>query len=143
MSGGRAPWHLWVVGIAALMWNAFGVYDYVMSLTGGADYYRASGMNSELVNYYITMPGWVYAPWTLGIFGAVVATALLLLRSRWAVPAYLASLFGATVSNASSLFLSDGGFLRDGMWIAPAIIFAGCLLQLWYAAAMRRRGVLR
>jgi hypothetical protein len=27
----KTPWHLWVVGILSLLWNAFGGYDYTMT----------------------------------------------------------------------------------------------------------------
>ena len=27
----RAPAHLWIVGILALLWNCFGCYDYLMT----------------------------------------------------------------------------------------------------------------
>ena len=137
------PWHLWVVGALAVLWNGAALYDFVMSLTQGEAYYRASGMNSELVDYYVSMPGWVFAPWSLGIGGAVAGTILLLFRSRWAVLAFALSLLGALVSNAASLLLSDGAFLEDMMWLAPVLILAVCILLLWYASAMRRRGVLR
>ena len=36
-----APWHLWAIGIASLLWNCFGGYDYVMSQTRNAEYMRA------------------------------------------------------------------------------------------------------
>lgn len=25
------PWHLWVVGVVAVLWNAFGCWDYTMT----------------------------------------------------------------------------------------------------------------
>ena len=34
----RAPAHLWIVGILALLWNGFGAYDYFMTRTRGAAY---------------------------------------------------------------------------------------------------------
>ena len=27
----KTPWHIWVVGIFALLWNAFGALDYVLT----------------------------------------------------------------------------------------------------------------
>lgn len=138
-----APWHLWAVGILAVLWNGFGLYDFVMSLTQGEAYYRASGMTPGLIDYYVSMPGWVYLPWTLGIGGAVVGTILLLFRSRFATHAFIVSLIGSIVSNAAALMLSNGAFLEAGMPIMPLIIFAVCVLMALYSAWMTRRGVLR
>ena len=72
-----------------MLWNGFGAYDFSMSLTQGEAYYRASGMTGGLIDYYLSMPGWVYVPWTLGIGGAVLGTVFLLLRSRFAVHAFV------------------------------------------------------
>jgi hypothetical protein len=138
-----APWHLWLVGILALLWNGFGAYDYVMSLTQGEAYYRASGMTDGLIAYYVSMPGWVYVPWTLGIGGAVIGTILLLLRSRFAVHAFVLSLLGSFVSNAAALALSNGAFLAAGMPIVPLVILIVCALLVAYSIWLHRRGVLR
>ena len=32
------PWHLWAVGVVALLWNGYGGYDYVMTQTDNAAY---------------------------------------------------------------------------------------------------------
>lgn len=37
----RTPWHVWTVGGLATLWNAFGCYDYVMTMTGGEEYLRS------------------------------------------------------------------------------------------------------
>ena len=28
---GKAPWHLWVVGVVGFLWSAMGALDYVMT----------------------------------------------------------------------------------------------------------------
>ena len=37
-AGRATPWHLWVVGVLSLLWNAYGGYDYWMSHTDPAAY---------------------------------------------------------------------------------------------------------
>ena len=34
----RTPAHVWIVGILATLWNAFGAYDYIMTQTNNAAY---------------------------------------------------------------------------------------------------------
>lgn len=29
----RAPWHLWLIGIIAVLWHAGGAFDYLMTQT--------------------------------------------------------------------------------------------------------------
>lgn len=94
----RTPWHLWVVGVVSLLWNAFGGYDFIMSMTQRETYWKASGMTDAMIAYYNAMPTWMYAPWVLGVWGAVAGSVLLLMRSRYAVHAFALSLVGAVVS---------------------------------------------
>lgn len=139
----RTPWHLWVVGILSLLWNAFGGYDYVMTLTRGEAYWRENGMNDAMVAYYNAEPTWMYAPWTMGVWGAILGSVLLLLRSRWAVWAFGVSLIGAVVNVLYTFVLANGMSVLGGMvWMTVVIVVVAAFL-LWYATAMRRRGVLR
>lgn len=68
----KTPWHLWLVGVLSLLWNGFGAYDFVMTNTQGEAYMRASGMTQPMIDYYNAMPTWMYGPWVLGVFGAVL-----------------------------------------------------------------------
>ena len=52
MSGGqtvRTPWHLWVVGILALLWNSFGCVDYFMTQTRKDEWFAQMGMTAAQV----------------------------------------------------------------------------------------------
>ena len=39
-ASGKTPWHLWPVGTFALLFNAIGVFDFVMSMVRGAGVQR-------------------------------------------------------------------------------------------------------
>lgn len=136
------PAHLWIVGILALAWNGFGAWDYLMSLTQGETYYRATGMSEELIAYYNFMPGWVYIPWTAGIVGALVGTVLLLLQSRYALYAFVISLLGSIASNVSAIAFVKDGFFADGAAVMPALILAICILLAGYSTWLTRHGLL-
>ncbi len=141
----RTPWHLWLVGVLSLLWNAFGGYDYIMTNTQGETYMRGAGMTQPMIDYFLAMPGWMYVPWTLGVWGAVAGSILLLLRMRWAVYAFAASLFGAVVSLIFGLMNPMPGLPPEmaAMAYMPWIIAVIAALLLWYAWAMGKRGVLR
>ena len=55
----RTPVHLWIVGAIALLWNAFGCYDYVMTQTNNAEYLASMGMTETQRAYYETFPMWL------------------------------------------------------------------------------------
>ena len=49
----RTPWHIWVVGILALLWNASGAYT-IMSAQAG----RLPGLDADEAAYYAAQPNW-------------------------------------------------------------------------------------
>ena len=142
----KTPWHLWVVGIVSLLWNAFGGYDFVMSSTQGETYWRASGMDQPMIDYYHAMPAWMYVPWVLGVWGAVLGSLLLLLRNKLAVPVFALSFLGAVVSLIYQKFINPAPppppALATMAYMSYVIVLIAALL-LWYAWAQRKKGVLR
>ena len=143
---GRTPWHLWLVGVLSLLWNGFGAYDFVMSVTRREAYWREAGMNQAMIDYYNAMPTWMYVPWTLGVWGAVLGSVLLLLRRRLAVPAFAVSFLGAVVSLVYGAAIDRAPAPPPEIAVMsymPYVIAVIAALLLWYAWAMAKRGVLR
>jgi hypothetical protein len=133
----KTPWHLWAVGVISLLWNGYGGYDFIMTTTQGETYMRAAGMTQPMIDYFNAMPTWMYVPWTLGVWGAVLGSILLLLRNRLAVWAFLASLVGAV---ANLIYLPEAMAMMK--WMPWAIVLIAAFLA-WYAWSMSKKGVLR
>ncbi len=140
----KAPWHLWVVGVLALLWNAGGAFDYLMVKFGNEEY--LSAMTPVQLVYFTDFPAWANVAWTLGVWGAISGALLLLFRSRFAAVAFAISLlgmagnvvYGLGVSEVSMLDVA-GGF---AMTFTLAILIIAVAL-LVYARRMTRAGVLR
>lgn len=140
----KAPWHLWVVGVFATLFNAIGVFDYVMSRAQGAQYLASAGMTPEQIAHYLQMPGWMMVVWAVGVFGAFGASVLLLMRRRLAFPVFVVSLAAFLVSLLYTYVLTNGGaVMGPQMAITSAVIAALLLLFSAYAWRMGLRGVLR
>ena len=143
------PWHLWVVGLLGLLFTLFGAYDYTMSQLGDRDYIAAAmepmGVNADdAVAYFSSFPLWADFVWALGVWGAVAGAVLPLLRSRFAVPAFIVSLVGLVLSNAYSLTNPMEGMTDSAAtYVAVAVVAAVMVALTVYAHRMRRRGVLR
>ncbi|WP_313445450.1 hypothetical protein [Brevundimonas sp.] len=142
----KTPWHLWLVGVLSLLWNGFGAFDFIQTTTRGEAYMRAAGFDDAMVAYYEVMPGWMYVPWTLGVWGAVIGSVMLLLRRRWAVPAFGLSLLGALVSLIYGKLIDPPPpappELAAMSWM-PIVILLIAVLLFGYAFNMRKCGVLR
>jgi hypothetical protein len=138
------PWHLWAVGVISLLWNGYGGYDFVMSVTQGETYWRASGMNDAMVAYYNAMPTWMYVPWVAGVWGAVAGSVLLLLRNKLAVPAFALSLLGAVGSLVYGL-ANPMPPLPEAMAVMaymPWVIAAIAAVLAGYAWSVSKKGML-
>jgi hypothetical protein len=140
----KTPWHLWLVGLIAVLFNFIGVYDFVMSMAQGATYQASAGMTPEQIAHYQQMPGWMFVVWAVGVFGAFLASILLLLRRKQALPVFILSLAAFVVSLLYTYVLTDGGtVMGQQMAIASAVIASLLVFFSWYAWFMTLRGVLR
>ena len=140
----KTPWHLWVIGIVTLLWNAIGAFDYTMTQTLNFAYLEQVGMGPEELAWLAAIPWWADACWALGVWGALLGSILLLARSKWAATAYVVSLMGIVPTTVYQ-FASDrpAGFGGSGALALSIVLIILTMAQLWYAVKMRTTGVLR
>lgn len=138
----RTPAHLWIVGILALCWNAFGCLDYTMTNLKNPNW--LAKMSPDQIAYMAMLPSWLTAFWAIGVWGGLVGAILLLMRNRYAVWAFGLSFIGAVVGIGYQLFIAKmpasmkagaGGVIP---WVI--IIIAGVLY--WYAMSSEKKGLL-
>ncbi len=141
----KTPFHLWIVGILALLWNAGGAVDYVMTKTNAAEY--MAQQPPERLAMLEQAPTWFSVTWAVGIWFSIIGSLLLLLRSRYAGSAFGLSLLGLIGSSVYTYVIADGGSMVAAAGpaaIALTIAIPVVLVGLWlYARAMTKRGVLR
>jgi hypothetical protein len=140
----KTPWHLWLVGVIAVLFNAIGAFDYVMSMAQGASYMASAGMTPAQIAHYQEMPIWMIAVWTIGVWGAMLGSVLILLRNKLAFLVFAVSLAAFLVSLIYTYVLTDGGEIMGGqMAITSVVITALLLFFIWYSWLMTKRSVLR
>ena len=145
---GRTPAHLWIVGILALLWNAFGCYDYVMTRMRNVDY-LASMMPDVDPNATLAwvdgFPIWAQFGWGLGVWAGLAGSLLLIMRSRWAVWGLGLSLVGAVLGLGYQILMAPPLAGAEGplFKIMPFVIILIALGLFLYARAMEKKGVLR
>ena len=140
----KTPWHLWLVGVIAVLFNAIGAFDYVMCMAQGASYLASAGMTPAQIAHYQEMPIWMKAVWGIGVWAAMLGSVLILLRNKLASLVFAVSLAAFLVSLIYTYVLTDGGKIMGGqMMIMSAVITAFLLFFLWYSWRMTKRSVLR
>jgi hypothetical protein len=136
--------HLWIVGVAGLLWNSGSAYDYLMTNIRDAGYLEQMGVTPEVMQAIDAMPVWAMVAWALGVWGALAGSLLLLLRSRFAAPMFAVSLIGLAGSTIFQLGMAlPGEMTTPGMIVMALAIWAVAVLLLIYAIRMRRAGALR
>jgi uncharacterized membrane protein YphA (DoxX/SURF4 family) len=138
------------VGIVSLLWNAFGGYDYTMSQLRDPAYLEQTmgpfGVSVEQANAWLDgFPVWATALWAIGVWGSVLGSILLLIRSRLAVWAFVASFVGAAINFAYETTTEQIPQMADqpSARIMPLVILAAIALQWFYARRQTAAGVLR
>lgn len=137
----KTPWHLWTIGAVALLWNGYGGYDYVMTQTNNAAY--LAQFTAEQRAYFDNFPMWMEAVWAIGVWGAVLGSILLLLRSKWALQAFLASLIAFAVSVVYGQMSGGSAVMGTTGMVFSAVIFVLGLVFVMYSRMMTRKRVLR
>ena len=138
-----APAHLWIVGILALLWNAFGCYDYLMTVTRNAAY--LANFPAGMLDYYDSLPTWLTAAWAIGVWGGLAGSVLLLIRSRHAVLAFALSFLGAIIGIGYELVIKPmpSSLTQGAMGMMPYLAILLAAFLLWYSWNEDKKGVLR
>jgi hypothetical protein len=139
----RVPAHLWIVGILALLWNAFGCIDYVMTKTENQTY--LAKLPADQIAYMHSLPAWVTSVWALGVWGGLAGAILMLMRSRYSVWAFALSFIGAVVGiGYQYLKTVMPASMRTGtMAVMPLVVVLICAFLLWYSWSQDKKGTLR
>ena len=143
MNGGGAPaaktpWHLWVVGILTLLWNSIGGFSYTMTRLGQLE---ALGMGQEEIAFFASYSPIANSFWALGVWGAILSSVLILLRSRFAVYTVIAAIIGLIGSNYFQYTADVPESLQSA--VLPVLIWSTTVFMLFYAMRMTREGVLK
>ena len=136
------PGWYWAVAAAALLWEAMGCYAYLTQVS--MDSAALAQLPAEQREIWAAMPGWAVGAYAVAVWSGLLGAVGLLLRRRWAVLAFAASLAGVVAQFgwtflATNILTTMGGSAA----IFPAFIFAVAALFLWFSSLAKNRGWLR
>ena len=133
---------LWVVGFLGLIWNIYGVYQFIGSVMATEDSLITMGMTMEQAALMTSYPFWMTLAFGIGVFGGLIGSILLLLKKALAQSVFLASLTGYVI-----LYIGD---ITEGVFAAlgtPQIVILTSVVLIafglwWFARSSQRGGVL-
>ena len=132
----RTPWHLWVIGVIAVLWNGMAAVDFTVTATQYEPYME--NVAQAVKDHVYALPSWTFAIWGIATWTGLAGSLLILLRRSAAVSLLALSLAGA----AGMLLVALAYPAPGGSTGFAAGIVAVAALLLVYAVALRRRGVL-
>lgn len=130
--GTPAPAWLRIVAALGLLWNLFGVYQYLMvvGMVPGADAASVS-----------MMPAWVTGAFAIAVFGGALGCIGLLMLKRWAKLLLLLSLLGVLAMDVWMFALSGmGGSMPSAEMAVTACVVLVAILLYWLAHSADRKG---
>jgi hypothetical protein len=141
----KTPWHLWVIGVISLLWNAMGALDFTMTQLHNEAYLKQCTEAQKA--YFFSLPIWVVVTWGLATWGSFLASGALLARKKLAAMLFLVSTVCMVLTHVYNYAIADGlkvmGQQATGVLIFTGVIWVIAFLLLFYSRAMAKRGVLR
>ena len=130
--GAPAPAWLRIVAALGLLWNLFGVYNYLMTvgIVGGVDETAAS-----------VMAAWVTGAFAVAVFGGALGCLGLAMLKRWSKLLLLVSLLGVLAMDLWMFVLSGLASTMAGpeMGVTTAVVVVAIFL-VWLAYDADKKG---
>ena len=140
--GARAPAWLWGMAGFGVLWNLYGIHQFIGTLTPTGRSAMAVGMTAAQAQIYFSLPAWTTAAFGLGVFGGLLGSLALVARRAAALPVLAASLIGYAVLFTGDVYCGVFDALPGQLAIlAFVVLVAVALLASTWAA--RSRALLR
>ena len=143
MSTTKTPLIFWIVSIIALLWNAFGCFQWFIEY----GYYTNPASRDELPemmrDMYDYTPSWLYIVFAIAVVTGLIGSILLIMKKKVAVPVFLVSIIAIIAMDIHNLFLS--GLLQakgPSILIMPLIVLLFAIFLYFFARHWRDKGLL-
>ncbi|MFQ5609358.1 MAG: hypothetical protein ACE5F8_03720 [Woeseiaceae bacterium] len=135
----EVPTTFWIYSGAALVWNAIGLYAYWSFVTSPPQGNPA--FTEAQQGFFAAMPGWVTSAYAIAVTAGTLGSVFLLLRKRWAYPAFIVSLLGVVAQNFHGFVLANAlELFGAGATILPSLVFIVGAVLIIYSRNASARG---
>lgn len=136
---GKPTISFWIIGGAALVWNLLGFVFYLSEVTRSPEALAAFSEAQQA--FLAATPMWATAAYAIAVNAGVLGGLFLLLRKRWAVPMFIASLAGIVVQDLYAFILSNGLEVWGTKAVyLPSVVLVIASALLMYARQAKARG---
>jgi len=138
----KPSWLFWVISVVALLWGAFGVFDFYMTTTGNEKYLK--DFPPEMIGWIKGFPMWRTFLWGLGVFAGLAGPILMLRRMRVAATLLWTCVAAMLIGFVGHDLLMANGvkyYGQEGM-IASIVIVGISIAFALYASHAKKKGYL-
>ena len=139
----KTPKRFWVAAILFIIWNAFGVMNYLTSVTFEASDYLEAGYTTGQAEFMTTAPTWYIAFFAIAIWTGVAGALLFALRKAWTQKVYLVSLVFIIINFGADAFLGTFKVMGTGYLVIMLIVLFLAIFEFWASRHYTMKGVLR
>ena len=138
----RIPIWLWAVASLGIMWNVYGLYQFVGSFTPSGQAAMTRGMSPSQAALYLSLPAWISLVFGIGVSGGLLGSILLLLRRSASRPVFVTSFIGYALLFAGDTYYGVFAAIPAQLAILAAVVLIAAAL-LWTSWLAGKRGLLR
>ncbi len=136
----KLPVAYWIVGVIALLWNLAGVANFVFQVFFTDS--MVALMSEEQKELIMSNPMWMKLVFGIATILGLVGAIGLLMRKKWAVPAFLVSLIAIVIQMGYSCFGTNALEVMEQSPIFPAMLVIFSVVLWWYSKRSDARGFL-
>jgi len=140
--GARLPIWFWGMAGFGVLWNLYGIYQFIGSLTPAGRAAMAAGMTAAQAQVYFSLPVWMTAVFAIGVFGGLLGALAMLARRSAALPLLAASLAGYIALFSGDVYFGVFDAL-PGQLAVLAFVVVVAIALLATAWLARSRALLR
>lgn len=135
----KAPTWFMVVAIILLIWDAIGVFSFVMTLMMTDE--MIATLPPEQQEMYTSTPGWINVFYAVATIGALLGCIGLVMKKAWAKMLFIASLVGVIVQFGYSFLALDMlSVSGPTSVILPLVILLIGIYQIWLSSKGQKEG---
>ena len=128
----KVPVWYWILGVVFLLWNIMGVSSFIMQATISKE--ALAAMPQAEQDLYTSYPSWTMALFAIAVFAGLLGAIGLLMRKKWARPAFLVSLLAIIPQMTYSIFFTNTAQVYGNQsYIMPVLVIVFGLVLVWYS----------
>jgi hypothetical protein len=132
VEAGIQPW-FWAVAVLGIVWNIFGLVQFMGAVTATSASLAAKGMTPEQIDVYLSIPFWMNFAFGVGVIGGLIGSILMAVKNKGAQPVLLASLVAYVVLYIGDIVHGVFAALGPPQVIVLTVVVAIAAALLWVA----------